>query len=49
MKHNPVIVALDVETAEQARALVTEIGDGVETYKVGMELYASAASHSFRN
>ena len=42
MDHNPIIVALDVETADQARTLVADIGEAVEIYKVGMELYASA-------
>ena len=27
MNHNPVIIALDVETVEQARALVERIGE----------------------
>jgi len=39
---NPLIIALDVETAEQARALVAQLGDDAAFYKVGMELYASA-------
>jgi orotidine-5'-phosphate decarboxylase len=42
MKLNPIIVALDVETADEARALVARIGPAVDFYKVGMELYASA-------
>jgi orotidine-5'-phosphate decarboxylase len=39
---NPIIVALDVESAEEARALVGRIGAEVTFYKVGMELYAAA-------
>ena len=39
--HNPLIVALDVETAAEARTLVEALGDSVSFYKVGMELYAS--------
>jgi orotidine-5'-phosphate decarboxylase len=39
---NPLIIALDVETAEQARELVARLGDEASFYKVGMELYASA-------
>ena len=35
------IVALDVPTAEQARALVQTLGDGVVFYKVGLELCMS--------
>jgi orotidine-5'-phosphate decarboxylase len=40
--HNPIIVALDVESAEDARALVKRIGPEAGFYKVGMELYAAA-------
>ncbi len=39
---NPLIIALDVESAAEARALVDRIGDRAEIYKVGMELYAAA-------
>ncbi len=39
---NPIIVALDVETAAQARDLVKTLGDAGKFYKVGMELYAAA-------
>jgi orotidine-5'-phosphate decarboxylase len=39
---NPIIVALDVESAAEARALVARIGPRVNFYKVGMELYAAA-------
>ncbi|MBZ5595747.1 MAG: orotidine-5'-phosphate decarboxylase [Acidobacteriia bacterium] len=39
---NPIIVALDVESAEDARGLVARIGSEVNFYKVGMELYAAA-------
>ncbi len=42
MTHNPIIVALDVENVEDARKLTAKLGDSVEFYKVGMELYASA-------
>jgi|SRR5579863_1423205 len=42
MPTNPIIVALDVESAAEARALVTRIGSAVSFYKVGMELYAAA-------
>jgi len=40
--HNPIIVALDLESAEEARVLVARLGDSVSFYKVGLELYASA-------
>jgi len=40
--HNPIIVALDVESATRARALVARIGPRVNFYKVGLELYTAA-------
>lgn len=42
MNPNPLIVALDLETAADARALITALGDSISFYKVGLELYASA-------
>jgi orotidine-5'-phosphate decarboxylase len=42
MKPNPIIVALDIESAAEARALVARLGGSVSFYKVGMELYAAA-------
>jgi len=42
MTDKPVIVALDVESAEEARDLVRRIGPDVSIYKVGMELYCAA-------
>jgi orotidine-5'-phosphate decarboxylase len=42
MKDNPIILALDVESAGQARDLVRRIGNHCDFYKVGMELYAAA-------
>jgi len=42
MTGNPVIVALDVESAAEARALVAQLGTRSDFYKVGMELYAAA-------
>jgi orotidine-5'-phosphate decarboxylase len=42
MTHNPIIVALDVDSAEEARALVCRLGGNIGFYKVGMELYAAA-------
>ncbi|WP_026224701.1 orotidine-5'-phosphate decarboxylase [Methyloversatilis thermotolerans] len=35
------IVALDVPTAEQARAIVDQLGDAVRFYKIGLELFMS--------
>lgn len=40
--NNPIIVALDVPSPDEARALVHKIGDAAGFYKVGMELYAAA-------
>jgi orotidine-5'-phosphate decarboxylase len=42
LTHNPIIVALDVESADEARALVQRLGPSAGFYKVGMELYAAA-------
>jgi len=42
MKHNPIIIALDVDSIEQARALVERLDKSVDFYKVGMELYAAS-------
>src|SRR5215471_10702860 len=39
---NPIIVALDVASAEEARTLVRRIGPGVSFYKVGLELYCAS-------
>ena len=40
--HNPIILALDVESAAEARALVDRIGDHADFYKVGLELFTVA-------
>jgi len=37
---NPLIIALDVDTASEALRLVNEIGPAADFYKVGLELYA---------
>lgn len=42
MNDNPLIIALDVDTIDEARRLVDAIGAGADFYKVGMELYAVA-------
>lgn len=39
---NPIIVALDVRSAADARALIHRLGSRVAFYKVGLELYSSA-------
>lgn len=42
MKDHPIIVALDVESAAEARSLVDSLGGAASFYKVGLELYAAA-------
>lgn len=42
MTRNPVIVALDVESAEEARKLIDQLAGSIEVFKVGMELYAAS-------
>lgn len=39
---NPLIIALDFDSARAALELVDRAGDAVDFYKVGMELYAAA-------
>jgi orotidine-5'-phosphate decarboxylase len=48
MSHNPIIIALDVETAAEARTLVKQIGDRAGFYKVGLELFATAGPEMVR-
>lgn len=48
MTANPIIVALDVESAEEARGLVARLGPQSDFYKVGMELYAAAGMEFVR-
>jgi orotidine-5'-phosphate decarboxylase len=45
---NPLIIALDFESATQARTLVAQLGDRAGFYKVGMELYAAAGMEFVR-
>jgi orotidine-5'-phosphate decarboxylase len=42
LKTNPLIIALDLETAAEARVLVNTLGDAAGFYKVGLELFTSA-------
>ena len=42
MNRSPIIVALDFETAAEASALVALLGDRIQVYKIGIELYAGA-------
>jgi orotidine-5'-phosphate decarboxylase len=42
MKSDPVIIALDFDSAAEADSLVRKLGGAAGFYKVGMELYAAA-------
>lgn len=48
MKESPVIIALDLESAAQARALVAALGGSANFYKVGLELYTAAGTEFVR-
>lgn len=39
-----IIVPLDVETADEARKIIAEIGDEVGAYKIGLQLFTSAGT-----
>lgn len=41
MKESPLIIALDVQTTAEATAVVDLIGDRVNFYKIGMELFTA--------
>ena len=43
-----IIVALDVESAAEAREIVTELGDSVGAYKVGSQLFTAAGPEFVR-
>lgn len=49
MPHDPVIIALDFESAAEADSLVNSLGDSAGFYKVGMELYAAAGMDYVRS
>ena len=42
MKKNPIIIALDLDSAPAARDLVRALGSSVNFYKVGLELFSAA-------
>ena len=42
MTDSPIIIALDVPSAEEARQLVRAIGPAASFYKVGLELFTAA-------
>lgn len=45
---NPLIIALDVDTMEQAEALVDKLGSYAGGFKVGMQLYNSVGPEAVR-
>src|SRR3989442_15182860 len=45
---NPFIIALDVDSVEEARSLVCCLGSQIRFYKVGMELYAAGGMEFVR-
>lgn len=45
---NPIIIALDVDSADEARRIVEKISGATNFYKVGMELYAAAGMEFVR-
>lgn len=49
MSHDPVIIALDVDSAQEADRLVNSLGDSAGFYKVGMELFAVAGPDYVRS
>lgn len=49
MTPDPIIIALDFDTAGEADQLVNALGDGAGFYKVGMELYAAAGMDYVRS
>ena len=47
--HDPLIFALDFESAREADSLVNALGDSAGFYKVGMELYAATGMDYVRS
>jgi orotidine-5'-phosphate decarboxylase len=45
---SPLIIALDVGSADEAREIVRALGDSARFYKVGLELYAAAGMEFVR-
>src|SRR5829696_7680583 len=45
---NKIIVALDVETADEARKIIDEIGAQVGAFKIGLQLFTSAGASFVR-
>jgi orotidine-5'-phosphate decarboxylase len=49
MNRDPVIIALDLDSASAADSLVAALGESAGFYKVGMELYAAAGMDYVRS
>ncbi len=49
MNNDPLIIALDLDSATEADQLVTTLGDSAGFYKVGMELFAAAGPDYVRS
>ncbi len=47
MADDRLIVALDVSTMDEVKAIVTSLGDAVSFYKVGMELFYAEGRKRF--
>lgn len=47
--NDPVIIALDFDSAQEADTLVSALGDAAGFYKVGMELFAAAGADYVRS
>ena len=45
---NPIIVALDVETADEAGKIIGELGENVGAFKIGLQLFTSAGASFVR-
>lgn len=48
MKQKPLIVALDVDTLEQAKALVDVLADSVDIFKIGSQLFTACGPEAVR-
>ncbi|HEY8559972.1 MAG TPA: orotidine-5'-phosphate decarboxylase [Pyrinomonadaceae bacterium] len=48
MSKEKIIVALDVESAQEARAIIEEIGTEVGAYKIGLQLFTAAGASFVR-
>ncbi len=48
MNHNPLIVALDVDTFEETQKLVDDLADVVDTFKIGSQLFTAYGPFAVR-